>query len=221
MTVQFHSLRDIREFVGLATLQSYPIHEMCIRDRERDTRMEPSISSGAAPIASSTWLRWPLLHAEPAETYTSRSCKALISPCERRPRTARFTMCGASCAPSSVTPSISVTSSRHSAVKRFCSAMSCWRVGKMCIRDSLRSDPLSQNEPPVEHARIQPRVALADGRRERGIVLHGKVQIQTVARLRAEDPLVVKPVLRPLRIAVEPQAAAGDGACLLYTSRCV
>ena len=26
MTVQFHSLRDIREFVGLATLQSYPIH---------------------------------------------------------------------------------------------------------------------------------------------------------------------------------------------------
>lgn len=25
MTVQFHSLRDIREFVGLATLQSYPI----------------------------------------------------------------------------------------------------------------------------------------------------------------------------------------------------
>lgn len=26
MTVQFYSLRDIREFVSLATLQSYPIH---------------------------------------------------------------------------------------------------------------------------------------------------------------------------------------------------
>ena len=35
---------------------------------ESETRTEPSIHAASTPMASSTWLRWPLLQAEPAET---------------------------------------------------------------------------------------------------------------------------------------------------------
>ena len=39
-----------------------------VLSRENETRMEPSMTAGGRPMASSTWLRCPFEQAEPAET---------------------------------------------------------------------------------------------------------------------------------------------------------
>ena len=72
--------------------------------------------------------------------------------------------------------------------------------------------PFSQHEPPVENAGVEPLIPLPDLRCQSRIVLHGKMQPQGVPALRLFNPLLIEPVLRPLRIAVEPQPAAPDAA---------
>ena len=52
---------------------------------ENDTRTDPSITAGASFIASSTWLRCPFEHAEPAETKMPSDCRQLMIPCDRTP----------------------------------------------------------------------------------------------------------------------------------------
>ena len=80
------------------------------------------------------------------------------------------------------------------------------------IHPALSRHPLAQHEAAVEHAGVQPRIAAADIGRQRGVVLHRKVEVQAVPLRRVADPLRVEPVVRPLGVAVEPQAASRDGA---------
>ena len=85
------------------------------------------------------------------------------------------------------------------------------RVEKV-IHQALSRRPFSLHEPSVKHARIQPLIPLPDLRRQAGIIRHRKVQPQHPPALRLLDPLLVKPVFRPLWIAIEPQLAALDAA---------
>ena len=89
---------------------------------------------------------------------------------------------------------------------------------KEVIHPTLRLTPLPQNEPPVKNARVKPFIASAYGFAQRRIVLHRKLQMQAIALFRLQNPFLIEPVLRTLRVAAEPQPAAlhrASGACLL------
>ena len=85
------------------------------------------------------------------------------------------------------------------------------RVEKV-VHQPLGGSPLPQHEPAVKHPGISPLIPGPDGGRQRGIIRHGEVQAQRFPLLRLQDPLLIKPVLGPLRIAVEPQPASRHAA---------
>ena len=87
------------------------------------------------------------------------------------------------------------------------------------IYPSLGRRPLPQNEPPVKGPPEGAAVPLPHPGRQARVVLHGEVEIPGVALSRLPDPLPVKPGLRPVRIAGEPQLGSlrrAPGAGLLH-----
>ena len=76
---------------------------------------------------------------------------------------------------------------------------------KKVVHQALRGGPFPQNKPPVEGAAVVGLIPPDDPGGEGWVVLHSEVQVQCAPLLRLQDPLLIKPVLRPLGVAVEPQ----------------
>ena len=79
---------------------------------------------------------------------------------------------------------------------------------KEIVDPSFRLGPLSQDEPPVKHAGVQPFIPPPDLLCQRRIVLHGKMQPQAVPLFRFQNPGFVKPVAGSRGVAVEPKTAS-------------
>ena len=80
------------------------------------------------------------------------------------------------------------------------------------VDPSFRLHPLPQHIPLVKHPRVEPPVTLPDTLRQGGVIFHGEFQSEAVSFFRFQDPCFVEPMLRPFRVAVEPQPAPGDAA---------
>ncbi len=81
------------------------------------------------------------------------------------------------------------------------------------IDKSVGHTPLALNILAVEHAGELILIALFDLRVQAEVVLHGDMQVQDImlpALLGGGNPLFVKPVLRPFRVAVEPELGPAD-----------
>ena len=76
------------------------------------------------------------------------------------------------------------------------------------VNKIVDTDNIELNTEPPE----QPLIPAPHPGRQARVVLHGKVEVQGVALPGPADPLPVKPVLRPLRVAGEPQPAPLHGA---------
>ena len=79
------------------------------------------------------------------------------------------------------------------------------RARKERIDKPLRRDPFAQHEAVIERAAVKALVSALYRGRERRIVIHGEVKIQTVFLSALFYPLLVEPVQRRVGIAVEPQ----------------
>ena len=77
------------------------------------------------------------------------------------------------------------------------------------VDPALCLGPLAKDKPAVKNPCVQVLIPLPDLGCQRRIVLHGKVQTQTVPVFRLLDPCGVEPMVRPGWIAVKPKSATG------------
>ena len=88
----------------------------------------------------------------------------------------------------------------------------CPALVEEIVYPPLGGHPLPQHKPPVEGAAEAARVPLPHLGRQRRVILHGEVEVERPPLLRLQNPLLVKPVLRVLRVAGEPHPAPRHGA---------
>ena len=80
------------------------------------------------------------------------------------------------------------------------------------VHPARRYHPLTEDEPSVKVAAVHPLIAGNDTAGKRRVILERKVDIQRLSFRRFDYPLPIKPVVRTIGVAVEPDLAACDRA---------